>query len=345
MRAIGLSTANMNNALKSSTVLLQSELLKAQTEYASGRHSDTGLVLGKSIARNLGWRSSISAYEQSIDASKIASTRAELTQDGLEQIKAVANSFVATLAGARTATNGQHLAKQAAQSALDTIEQTLNTTFDGQFIFSGINSDSPGLNKFVGSSAEVSINAAYQSAFGFLPSSPFAVNITPSDLQNFLETSFRAEFSAPNWSTNWSGASSQNNLHRLDQSQVDISANANDTSIRGLVESIVAILSTANGELNQSAFTQLTDFAISSAAQAVSGIGDGQSRIGIAQEQLKRFVENTTKKSDLLKMKVQDTEGVDQYEAAMRMNQLLTQLESSFAVTSRISRLSLVNYI
>ncbi len=38
-------------------------------------------------------------------------------------------------------------------------------------------------------------------------------------------------------------------------------------------------------------------------------------------------------------------ESVDPYEAATRVNILMTQLESSYAVTGRISRMSLLNYI
>ena len=346
MRAIGPSSSSMSNALRNSTAFVQNQLLKAQVESASGRHKDVGLVLGGSVARNIGWRGNIAANELAISTSKIELTKAELTQNGLEQIKSVANSFIGTLTGARTAVNGQNLAKQAAQSALETIGQVLNTTFDGQYIFSGVNSDSPGLSKYSGSSAQASVDAAYLSFFGFAPSSPAATGITPSQLQTFLQTTLKTEFSAPNWSANWSGASNQNKLHRLDdQSQVDISANANASSIRSIVESVVAVLSAAEGQLNASTFAKLADNAVAGAAGAVAGIGNEQARIGIAQEKLNRFVTYTNEKSVLLKQKVQESEGVDQYEAAMRMNQLLTQLETSFAVTSRISRLSLVNFI
>ena len=38
-------------------------------------------------------------------------------------------------------------------------------------------------------------------------------------------------------------------------------------------------------------------------------------------------------------------EGVDQYDAATRLTQLQNQLDSSFAVTARLSRLSFLNYL
>ncbi|NJM28730.1 MAG: hypothetical protein HC855_00075 [Rhizobiales bacterium] len=47
----------------------------------------------------------------------------------------------------------------------------------------------------------------------------------------------------------------------------------------------------------------------------------------------------------MLKARVQESEGVDQYEAAMRMNQLMTQLEASYAITAKISKLTLADYL
>jgi flagellar hook-associated protein 3 FlgL len=50
-------------------------------------------------------------------------------------------------------------------------------------------------------------------------------------------------------------------------------------------------------------------------------------------------------RSSLLESAIARTEGVDPYEAVMRLNTLTNQLEASYSVTSRISKLSLVNYI
>ncbi len=38
-------------------------------------------------------------------------------------------------------------------------------------------------------------------------------------------------------------------------------------------------------------------------------------------------------------------EGVDPYEASSRVNALLTQVETAYALTARLQRLSLINYL
>jgi flagellar hook-associated protein 3 FlgL len=346
MKVDGISTLNIRNALQSSVSTTQRALLRAQIEYSTGRHEDVGLVLGRSISTNLSLRSQISAFDNLKNIHGVAAARAELTQAGLGQLKDIANTFISTLSGARTAQNGQQLAEEAARTAYTAITQVLGTTYDGQAIFSGINTGSPGLTNYPGSAAESAMDNAFLSAFGFLPTSPLAINITPSQLQNHLDTSFQQEFQDPNWNANWSGASSTTPLTTLEGgAKVDLSATANSQAIRDLVQSVVSVMSTSKGQLSSSTFSELTDHAMASASESILGIANEQSRIGIGQEELKRSTERIAQKSDLLKARVQDSEGVDQYEAAMRMNQLMTQLEASYAITAKISKLTLANYL
>jgi flagellar hook-associated protein 3 FlgL len=346
MKVDGISTLNIRNALQSAVSTTQRLLLRAQVEYATGRHEDVGLTLGRGVSTNLDLRSQISAFESMKTIHRIAATKAELTQAGLGQLKDIANAFISALSGARTAQNGQQLAEEAARTAYTAIWQVLETTFDGQAIFSGINTGNPGLTKYPGSAAESAIDNAFLLAFGFLPTSPLAINITPSQLQNHIDTAFQQEFQDPNWNANWSDASSVTPQTTLEGgAKVNLSTTANSQAIRDLVRSVVSVLSMSKGQLNSSTFSQLADQAMAGASEAVLGIANEQSRIGLGQEELNRSTERITKKSDLLKAWVQDSEGVDQYEAAMRMNQLMTQLEASYAITAKISKLTLANYL
>jgi flagellar hook-associated protein 3 FlgL len=67
--------------------------------------------------------------------------------------------------------------------------------------------------------------------------------------------------------------------------------------------------------------------------------------LGIAQRQLASYAMEQERNSARLAESIQSLEGVDPYEAATRMNSLLTQLEASYAVTARISRLTLLSFI
>jgi flagellar hook-associated protein 3 FlgL len=49
--------------------------------------------------------------------------------------------------------------------------------------------------------------------------------------------------------------------------------------------------------------------------------------------------------TDLLEKNINDLEGVDPYKASTRVTTLLQQIESSYALTTRIQQLSLVKFL
>jgi flagellar hook-associated protein 3 FlgL len=48
---------------------------------------------------------------------------------------------------------------------------------------------------------------------------------------------------------------------------------------------------------------------------------------------------------DIINTQLTDLVGVDTYEASVRLNTLLTQVETSYTITSKIQDLSLVNFL
>ncbi len=346
MRTDGITTLNIYNAMRIQASRNQVALLEAQTELSTGRKYDTGLELGERIARNIDWRGQISAFDQQASLNKLAGAKAELTQQGLDQLKTIGDNLIATLVGARTANNGQQMARDAAISAFQSIRDILGTSFKRQNIFSGRNLDGIALKAFGGGASEAAINAAYLAEFGFLPDNQASNSLTPSQMKSFLSTAFAQEFQNPAWNSNWSDATSENLKVRVaNDVSLDVSVNANSDGIRKLIQSVVSVMTAAQGKLNTSTFEELTSVAASTAAIGLRGIGEEQTRIGIAQGELKTATDRAMKKSDLLKAQVQESEGVDEYEAAIRVNQLMTKLEASYSVTAKISRLSLVNFI
>jgi flagellar hook-associated protein 3 FlgL len=346
MRAAGPTQLNFIGAIRQSNMRLQSDLLRAQTELASGRHADSGLVLKSNTARNISWRNEITTLGQQIDLGQMALGKTEVTQDALEQIEGIGKDFVSTMISARNANNGQQIAHEAALSAYSAIEDALKASFNGQYVFAGINANTAPLKPFRGGSAEIALDTAFQSAFGVNPDDPGAAAITPSGLANFVSTAFRQEFDVPAWTSNWSNASDQAILTRLQHNtKVDSSANANSTGIRAIVESVVAVMHMAQGNLNNAAFETLATQSAARTSQGIQGVVAERTRLGLAQEEITLAGERMRVKSDLLKAHVRETESVDNYEAATRLNQLMTQIETSYAVTGKIMRLSLVNFI
>ena len=78
---------------------------------------------------------------------------------------------------------------------------------------------------------------------------------------------------------------------------------------------------------------------------AQTGLTSMQTQIGIMQSRTKDATTDLLTQKNLLAKSETDSTGVDQYEVATRVNQLTTQLQTSYSLTSRMQQLSLLQYL
>ena len=70
-----------------------------------------------------------------------------------------------------------------------------------------------------------------------------------------------------------------------------------------------------------------------------------EGRLGAAQKVIADSTTQLSQRNAILNKEVASLEGVDQYEVSTRVNILTTQLEASYSITARISKLNLMNYL
>lgn len=343
MRTDGISTLNMSSLLRSTVMSAQSRLSIAQIEVSTGRHSDMGLTLGTSVRTTIGLRGELDELQQMIDGGKLAGIRAELTQSAMDSISKIASSFMSTLTGARTATNGQALARQAATAAMQSLRELLNTSYEGQYIFGGLNSQSPPIPDNAGGAT---VDDAFLASFGMTQSDATVSGISGGDMKAFLDGPFNDLFSPAGWSQNWTTASETGVLTRAGSFRtVDISVSARNSGFAGIAQALTMAMSLGEDKLGDAAFEAIADKSLSLLGNAVIDIGAEQSRAGLAQSELKKAIDHMTIKSAALAKAVQSLESVDPFEAATRVTDLMNQLEISYTITGRLSGLSLAKYI
>ena len=85
--------------------------------------------------------------------------------------------------------------------------------------------------------------------------------------------------------------------------------------------------------------------AVNAVSDGISGILDMETRLGTQQQVVEQTLSMQRDRQDLYNGQVLSLEGVDPYEAATRLSSLQTQLEATYAVTSRLSRLSFLNFM
>lgn len=323
----------------------QRRLAQAQAEAASSRHQDVGLALGARTGAAISLRVQLAGLDQSAASLGLARARGEAVQDSLSSLGTLAERFRSTLTGARNSENGRALGAAAARTALDAMRDTLSVTQDGQYLFSGLASDTPPLAAY-DAGPRLTIAGAFQTEFGFAPDDPAAASLTAADIGGFLDGAFAALFAAPGWTSTWSAATDETPKLRLASgSAVDVSSSANAPFAPLMAKAFSAMEVLGSGKLNATAFTAAADRALALISEAQAKIGDEQARVGIGQSGVKAAQAEIDARKPRLAAAVTALEGVDPYEAATRVNVLMNQLESSYALTGRISRMSLLSYL
>lgn len=349
MKTSPIATSTISSGLKAEILANQNRLNAARLEMTTGRHADMGLTLGTGTGATLALHTRIEGLETTITQNKFLATRLDTGQKALESLGKGAQSLVSTLLASRSAAGGQAIAKDAAVNGLASLSNLLNTTFDGDSIFGGINTGTPPLKPFSTtppSSAAAAITASFTATFGMAPNAPGVSAITPAAMNAYLDTTFAAHFADPQWQANWSNASDQLAQSRIEPGRLtETSVSANADGFRTLAKSLAMVASFSNGNLGTATFQALIDKAAGLAGSAGGSINALAAHVGGAQE----LVATATTRMEALrtgaKKDLGAREGVDQYEATARVNELMTTLEASYKLTSRISALSLVNFL
>ena len=165
-------------------------------------------------------------------------------------------------------------------------------------------------------------------------------------MQTFLDTTFSDLFNDPSWSADWSSASNQNMRSRISTSElIETSTNANEAAFRKLAKAYTMVADLGVQNLSQSAYEVVIDQAIFDVNEAIQELGDLQSQLGTAEQRVKDASERMSLQLDVMTTQVRSLEGVDPNEAATRVNQLLVQIETSYALTARIMGLSILDYL
>jgi len=349
MKTSYISSLTITGILRHSTLRSQNQLVDAQKEVTTGRFADTGLALGARTELTIGLRRQFMRLESNVDTNRVLSDRLDVTQTALTSLTGVAQSFISTLIGARNAVNGQEVTATAAKAALESFQTILNTTHDGQHIFAGTNVDQIPLADYFATPAtagKLAVDAAFLADFGIAQSDPTAIAITGPAMQTFLDTTYAGLFDPVPWSATWSTADDNKMVSRIEPTRaIETSVNANEQAFRDLARAFTMAFDLGTGNLNEAAFEAIVDTAVPLAANSIQKIGNLQGDLGVAEQETAKATARLKAQMELLNKEVLSFEAVDPYEAATRVNNLITQLESSYALTGRIGQLSLLNYL
>jgi flagellar hook-associated protein 3 FlgL len=344
-----LPTRLVNSGPMEGLARLQAELALRQKELSTGRKADVGLEAGSEIRRNITIKSSIAEIESFQRQNGVAASRLGAAQNALGSIATAAGNFLSDGIPARDAPNARVLMGQAATTALSDLTRNLNTQVGGFPVFGGQSLDKPPMKDFnsaEGAPAKAAIDAAFQNQFGFAPNDPLASNLSAADLKTFFDGPFSALFDSSIWGTLWSNASADPMRTEIAPGNI---AETNSTTyqkgIQDLTKGYVALSYFKDKPVTDVAYHGLIEGTLNSTGTARSGLTAAQANLGLAEERVSSATDRLGEMEAVFSRSLNDLEATDPFDVAARINTLLTGIESSYAMTARLQRLSLVNFL
>jgi flagellar hook-associated protein 3 FlgL len=344
-----ISSAALSEATRSSLARLQGKLAVASQELSSGRHADIGEALGLRTGETVSLRQEHAGLAAIIDANGLVAARLDATQDALEGIVDLAQRFLGSLIGAQGAEPAPRVLVAEARTGLAALGDMLNAALDGQYLFAGLNADAkPFADYFAtpASAGRTAIAAAFTSAFGMTQTDPAVATIDAAPMQGFLDTAFATEFADPAWGANWSAASAKNVQSRISRSErVETSTNVNEAAFRQLASALTMVADLGLADLNEGAANAVIAAAVRQVGEAIGGLAGLQAALGVSQERVAQASARMSIQIDVMTTVITGLEAVDPAEAATRVSMLTQQIETAYALTGRLHRLSLLDFL
>lgn len=343
------STYSMSASLRRTLGLLQADLARGQKEVTTGRHADLSLALGLRASHSYTLVAARDSIDATLASNSLVSTRLDTTQVALNAILSDAEEMRATLIAAQTNGGEPGAIVTQARNALTTLIGKLNSSNAEGFLFAGVVTDQePIVNYFAEppQTNKVALDAAFVSSFGFSQSDPAVASITPTAMQNFLSGPYDSLFADASWKTDWSRAADTPLRSQISLSvTIETSMTANEPGLRKLAAAYAMVADLGAEQLNKDAYGALLQSAMNTMDAGIRMLNKTQARLGVMQQAVQRATEMMTIQSDTFETQLHGLESVDPVEASTRVHGLMTQIETAYTLTARISQLSLTKYL
>ncbi len=351
MKTTFISTQAIQNAMRLTVQRAQADIVQAQTESVTGRHADIGLELGATSARNISLNRDVQRMQTIIDSNALVTHRLSASQDALSQMADSAQQVLDALISI-SGTDDQsrlNIAHEAVRTSFAAFNSTANTSANGEYLFSGINTDVRPLALYddpAGSPAKASFDAAFLGYFGFAQSSPATASITPAQLDDFLTNTIEPLILGAGWDADWSAADDTVMTSRINRNEVvNSSSSINNDGARNMAMVSVVVTEMLGISLASDTRQRLVERSIDYAGSSIAGVNFERARLGVSEQRIVQSNESLSAQIDLVSLHIGELENVDLYEASTRLNTLLAQVQTSYTLTARIQQLSLTNYL
>ena len=353
-----LSTLNANIGGRRAVAAARSEVELVSKELATGFKADVAKDLGMRSAQSIAMRTAMSKTDNFLISSKLIDTKMEQMADVMMQFRDTAQGLLNLVVGNKESPTPSVQTLQAeAQSVMGQLVNFMNTSVNGEYLFSGLRTDQLTMNGYEVADAATGMSMA-DVVNGIAAGGPTSAADAASKIAD-LDTVFSSSDTVtPNRNFE---ASFFNGMPLLDgggnpngrvqafvaeNTDVHYGIQANDPFFTEIFKGVAMIASVDPASINDiGAYRAWMGESVSAMVDGIKGMTETEARLGKQRE----FLEDTTigleGKRDIYHNKILDLERADPYEAAAKLSALQTQLEATYSTTARISKLSFLNYM
>jgi flagellar hook-associated protein 3 FlgL len=362
-----ISTMGIAKRLHGTLSDLQFEMLKTNDEVASGKHYDMAAALGSRTGQDITLRNLYDTNEQDLAICTLYKGQMTAMDAALTNMLKAGQDI---LASASTGLGGQSPTGSSlqigARGVLDQIVGLLNASSGNGYLFAGIDTGTVPMRHVDGDallarSPMQIVKDAIAAATGgpSMPATAAETTAVIATLDNLfsvrdpataapapLTDTYEGGFYVGTTTMQPGGAAQPRQAARTeDATTIPYGIQANDPSFRSLIEGLYMLSAVDTSQMNELAYPDYIKTAVDRISGGLSGIREATAMLGVQRAQVDDAVERHQVQKKILSDQINAMEGVDPAEASTRLDQIQAQLDAAASATSRISRMSLVNYL
>lgn len=320
--------------LRSQSARLQSDLTTRTQEVSSGQIAD----LGKAVSGNFSPLAAIEATLGRMTGYKVATDsmtlQADTMQAALGDIGQQASTLASNLLSASTASLPAQIDALGtdAASRLDAVLSGLNTQVSGRSLFAGVATDGPAV------ASSGTILTVLQTATAGATSA--------QDVANAVSAWF--DDPAGYASQGYAGSDQPQSAIAIGDTQTgQLPFTANDPAVRETLKGLAMAALLDRGVLagNATERTRLATLAGQQLMSATTPFNEMRASLGVAQQRIDTAATGNGAQAAAMEQARAAIVAADPYKAATALQNTQTQLQALYAVTARLSQLSLVNFM
>jgi flagellar hook-associated protein 3 FlgL len=346
MRLSHVSSQSISGAMRQAIVARQRQMIDAQKEVVTGQFADAAMTLGAKNSKRVSLLREAERITAIIETNKLVAARLTITQTSIGQIDGTLDGLSGTLMTAVSGSADAADVVSAAKSALADLKGLLNTSHDDGYVFAGINTDIAPIADYKTGGASAAVTAAFQTYFGFPKTDPQAGFISAAQMNAFMAAEVEPLFLGSGWNGIMSSASSNPVTSRITLSEsAPASVTANEAGFRKAVYAAALTSEFFDGALGEAAKSAVALKAVSMSGEAKADLATLRGQVGFMESRINQAQARLDLQSEHLSTLASDMASVDPYEASTRLTSILSQIETSYALTARIQDLSLMRFL